>query len=584
MDGKTKESREEIAQEWDGGMSGVPMPADEAERLRALHEYRLLELLPDAFFDEIVALSSYMLHTPMAAICFLDDRRLWFKASLGVTGTEVPREQSFCAHAILQPDGLVVPDALADPRFKANPFVQGAPGIRFYAGMPLFTRDHHALGTLCVADTRPHLHFDVRQREALRILARHLMAQIEVRQSTRSLTQTLLERNETEAEAHRRLLEHEQEMDRMSEMKDRFVTLLAHELRNPLAAILNALEILRSPDPQDAIEIVGTQVRHLTRLVEDLMDLSRVTRNKLTLKRVPLDLAEAVRSAVRAARAAFAKGGQPFVAELPAEPLWVEADPLRLEQIVSNLLGNAAKFTDPGKQVTLSLRGEETEAVLRVADQGIGIPSDMLNRIFEPFVQDDGGRNRGGLGLGLPLVRQLVHLHHGKVEAHSEGVGRGCEFVVRLPLLGSDVNAPEPPAAQPDAHRAPAVARRVLVIDDNAEFGATLKRLLDRWGHESMLVVSGTVALEKARSFQPHVALIDLGLPGMDGFSVAECLSGAPELNGLRLIAMSGFSEDVDRARAAKAGFHEFLLKPVDPGFLRQVLELAESPGQETHA
>lgn len=563
----------------------VPVPPNEAERLQILREHQLLDTPPEAVFDEIVALASFVFHAPMALVGLLDERRLWFKARMGLELAEAPREFTFSAYAILRPEGLVVPDALADPRFAANPFVLGKPGIRFYAGTPLLTREGQALGVLAILDTQPRLKFDMRQLEALHILGRHLMAHIEVRHSSRFLSQALMERNQMEAEAHRRLREHEAELGHVSEMKDRFVSLLAHELRNPLASILNALEILRSPDPEDAAEIIETQVRHLARLVEDLMDLSRVSRGKLALRKIPLDLTEAVRRAVRAVRPSFAKGGQKLAVDLPAEAIWVEADPVRLEQIVSNLLGNAAKFTEPGKKVSFSLHGEAKEAILRVRDEGIGISREMLDRIFEPFVQEETSRRRGGLGLGLPLVRQLVHLHQGKVEARSDGTGQGCEFTVRLPRLtdaasaknhvgrNGDLGETNPAkVAKPQAQE-PAERCRVLVVDDNSEFGSTLKRLLNRWGHEALLVASGTEALDEALRFQPDIALVDLGLPGMDGFAVGECLCGSKELAGLRLVAMSGYGEEMDRANAAKAGFHDFLLKPVEPRVLREMLD-----------
>ncbi|MEI8233786.1 MAG: ATP-binding protein [Verrucomicrobiota bacterium] len=551
----------------------APLPEREAERLQALRDYALMDTNPEAVFDEIVALASYVFHTPIAGIGLLDDRRQWFKAHIGLDFAEAPRDAVFCAHTILEPEVLVVLDALADPRFATNPYVLGEPGIRFYAGVPLTTREGHALGALCVMDTAPRERFEPEQKEALKTLGRHLMGQIEIRYSSAFLARALRERRQAEQAQQERLLEHERELARLNEMKDHFLALLAHELRNPLASIVNALELLRSPVPEDAARIIEGQVTHLSRLIEDLLDLSRVTRGKIALRKITLDLVEAVHDAARAARSAFFKGGQDFVLKLPETPLWVQADPVRLGQIVSNLLANAAKFTGPGKQVRLGLEREDAHAVLRVGDEGIGIPSDMLERIFEPFVQVDAGSARSGLGLGLPLVRQLVGLHGGSVEVRSDGPERGAEFFVRLPLAAAPpVQPPQPAAATPVSLRA-AGGRRVLVVEDNAVLGSTLSRLLSRWGHEPQLIASGAVALEKALAFHPDVALVDIGLPGRDGFSVAECLCRAPELAGLRIIAMSGFGSEEERAHAREAGFHEFLLKPVDPLLLRRLLE-----------
>ena len=549
------------------------LPHDEAERLQALADYGLMDTPPEPVFDEIVALASYIFRAPIALIPLLDEKRQWFKARMGFDMTETPREYAICAYTILKPDGMVVPDALADPRFASNPLVQGTPGIRFYAGTPLTTREGHALGTLCVIDTKPRSQLDPEQKQALKTLARHLMAQIEIRYSSAFLAKALRERRQAELEEQNRILENDREMQRLNEAKDRFMTMLAHELRNPLASILNAVELIRSPEPDDAVEIIEGQTRHLSRLIEDLLDLSRVTRGKITLKKTTLDLVETVRAASRAMQPVLTKGGQRFTVQLPGEPLWVMADPARLEQIVSNLLLNAAKFTGAEKQIRLSLEREAQYAVLRVCDQGIGIPLEMQERIFEPFVQVEETRANGGLGLGLPLVRQLVQLHDGSVEVQSEGMGRGSEFIVRIPLHGEPLPLPVEEvgngSALPKAH----VRRRMLVVEDNPDLARTLGRLISHWGHEIELVRLGSAALESALQFHPDVALIDIGLPQMDGFAVAECLVAAPELAGLRLIAMSGYGDEEDRARAMQSGFNEFLLKPVDPALLRQILE-----------
>jgi len=552
----------------------APLPEREAERLQALRDYGLMDTPPEAVFDEIAALAGYVFRAPIAGIGLLDDRRQWFKARIGFNFTEASRALGFCAYTILEPDVFVVLDTLEDPRFSTSPYVLGEPGIRFYAGVPLTTREGHALGALCVGDTQPREGFAPEQKEALITLGRHLMAQMEVRYSSAFLARALREQQMADQARQSRLLEHESELQRLNEMKDRFLALLAHELRNPLASIVNALELLHSPAPE--ARIIESQVAHLSRLIEDLLDLSRVTRGKVALRAAPLNLVEAVHDAARAAGLAFAKGGQQFILELPETPLWVQADPVRLEQIVSNLLANAAKFTGPGKKVRLCLQQEDDHAALRVCDEGIGIPMDMLEHIFEPFVQGDDGRSGSGLGLGLPLVRQLVSLHGGSVEVHSDGPGRGSEFLVRLPLLVSPAaqTAVLAAAAAPApvlALQHPVAHCRVLVVEDNAALGSTLSRLLSRWGHEPCLIASGAVALERALAFHPDVALVDIGLPGRDGFSVAECLRGAEELSGLRLFAMSGYGGEEEHAR--EAGFQEFLLKPVDPLFLQRLLE-----------
>ncbi|MCX6966167.1 MAG: ATP-binding protein [Verrucomicrobia bacterium] len=551
----------------------APLPLQEAERLQALSDYGLMDTPPEPVFDEVVALASYVFRTPIALIPLLDAKRQWFKSRVGLDLTETPREHAFCSYTILEPTGMVVPDALADPRFADNPLVVGKPGIRFYAGTPLKTREGHALGTLCVIDTKPRPQLDPEQKQALHTLGRHLMAQLEVRYSSAFLAKALRERSQAQAEEQNRMVEHGRELTRLNESKDRFMTMLAHELRNPLASILNAIELLRSPEPAEAVEIIEGQVKHLSRLIEDLLDLSRFTRGKITLKMATLDFVEIVRAATRATHPVLAKKGQPFVTEFPEQPLWVNADPIRLEQIVSNLLINAAKFTSEGKRITLSLKRESAAAVLRVRDEGMGIPREMQERIFEPYVQVEESRTNGGLGLGLPLVRQLVSLHQGSVQVQSDGLGRGSEFIVQIPLHDAPVRKPAAQATNGDADPKPRIQCRVLLVEDNPHLSKTLERLISHWGHMVDLVHLGSDALEKARQFRPDVALIDIGLPEMDGFAVAECLRAAQELAGTRLIAMSGFGTEADRARALQAGFHEFLLKPVDPAFLRGLLE-----------
>ena len=358
-------------------------------------------------------------------------------------------------------------------------------------------------------------------------------------------------------------------------LQDRFIATLAHELRNPLAPILNALELLRSPEPGDAVEVIERQIRHMARLLDDLLDVSRVTMGKIVLRRIPLDLRDAVRAAARLARPGFERRGLDLVLELPPEPLLVDADPVRIEQIVGNLLNNASKYTDPaggGKRVVLSLGRDGAVAALRVRDQGIGIPADMLDHIFEPFVQLEATARGipGGLGLGLSLVRELVAMHGGTVSVCSAGPGQGAEFLVRLPLAAAPDSAEQ--AGVEDAGQKPPHPLRVLLIEDNEDFAGTLIRLLGIWGHEAKSVSNGTHAVAEAIAFHADAVLLDLGLPGVDGCSVAERLLGEPALRGLRVIALTGYGHETDRARALTAGCEDYLLKPVEPAVLKRLL------------
>ncbi|HEV3261939.1 MAG TPA: response regulator [Gemmataceae bacterium] len=363
--------------------------------------------------------------------------------------------------------------------------------------------------------------------------------------------------------------------------KDQFLAMLAHELRNPLAPILNALHIMRvagskAPAVEQAKGIIDRQVRHMARLVNDLLDVSRIARGRNLLRTQRLDLTRLVLEAGEDYRSALEKAGQELVLDLPPEALWVEGDATRLSQVVGNLLHNAAKFTDParpGGRATLRLAADRAacRAVISVADQGLGIDADLLPHVFETFTQADHSLDRkpGGLGLGLALVKGLVELHGGGVEAASGGVGAGATFTLWLPLAEELTPQQEAPAPAGTA----AGCMRILVIEDNADTAATLRLLLQMNGHEVTVAHSGAAGVETARQFRPRVVLCDLGLPGgMDGFAVARALRHDPRTAGVRLICITGYGQDADRRHAREAGFDLHLTKPVDPADLDQVL------------
>jgi CheY-like chemotaxis protein len=365
--------------------------------------------------------------------------------------------------------------------------------------------------------------------------------------------------------------------------KDEFLAMLGHELRNHLAAIFNALHILArvSEDPlvSQAQGMLDRQVRQLARLVDDLLDVSRITRGKLQLQKSLVEFKAVVAPAVQTARPLLDARRQELVVGLPEEPLWLEADPGRLAQVVTNLLHNAAKYSDEGGRVTLTARREGHQCVLRVRDQGVGIAPDLLPRVFDLFTQAERSLDRaqGGLGIGLALVKRLVELHGGAVEAHSGGPGQGSEFVVRLPLpLGVEGGTPTPTAQGAARAERPL---RVLVVEDNADAAATLGVLLRLYGHEAQVAPCGPTALEMAAAFRPEVVLLDIGLPGLDGFQVAQRLRERPDTKEVVLVAMTGYGQESDRRRAREAGFDHFLVKPVDPAELERLLAERARPG-----
>jgi PAS domain S-box-containing protein len=350
--------------------------------------------------------------------------------------------------------------------------------------------------------------------------------------------------------------------------KDEFLAMLAHELRNPLAPIRNAAEVLRffgssEPRIEWCREVIDRQVGHLTRLVDDLLDVSRITRGKVTLQKERIELATAVARAVETVRPLIESRGHRLVLSLSERPVLVEADLVRLAQVMGNLLNNAAKYSPDGSEIRLAAGLEGGEAVIRVRDEGIGIPPEMLAQVFELFVQADRSldRSEGGLGIGLTLVRSLVEMHGGSVEARSDGPGRGSELIVRLPALAVE-EAGEHPSAVPAVSAG--AGRRILVVDDNEDSAVSLALLLELSGHEVRTAGDGSAALSEARSFRPEVVLLDIGLPHMDGYEVARRLRGEEDLRGLLLFAMTGYGQEEDVRRSRQAGFDQHLVKPVD--------------------
>jgi PAS domain S-box-containing protein len=365
------------------------------------------------------------------------------------------------------------------------------------------------------------------------------------------------------------------ELVRADRAKDDLMAMLAHELRNPLAAIFTAAQLLRlprsSPERIDrARDVIDRQGRHLVRIVDDLLDVSRFARGSVRIEREPLDLATVAREVVNDFLGVAASNGVELRDVIPPGPLPMHGDRTRLAQVMGNLLSNAVKFTDRGGRVTLELAARSGRAVLAVRDTGISLDAHTLRTAFQPFVQADRSldRSRGGLGLGLAIVSDIVRLHGGAVEATSEGAGRGSTFTVSLPI---DAEAqPERTSRAPLSSRLPSL--RLLIVEDNADAADTLRELLEHLGHQVAVAASGPEALAAAAATPPEVVVCDLGLPGMDGFEVARRLRQEPATADVHLVALSGYGRDVDRQRAAEAGFDEHITKPLQPEALEALL------------
>ncbi|HEY6147501.1 MAG TPA: ATP-binding protein, partial [Thermoanaerobaculia bacterium] len=367
-----------------------------------------------------------------------------------------------------------------------------------------------------------------------------------------------------------------------SHRKDEFLAMLSHELRNPLGAITNAIAVLQRLGPADptlksARDIIDRQAMHLVRVVEDLLDLSRVTGGKLSLKVRRTLLDEAATFAVEMMQPLLTERAQTVVVESPKTPLVLEADPSRLVQVIGNVLHNASKYSPNGARIRVSLGQDGSDAVLRVRDEGLGIPAELLPKVFDPFVQGQWAldpsydRSRRGLGLGLTLVRSIVELHGGSVEAASGGRGQGSEFTIRLPLLAA---AAESPAAPLEA-AGPALPRpkRILVVDDSVDSVRGMAMLLGISGHDIRTCHDGESALASAADFQPDVILLDLGLPGIDGYEVARRIRAAGNFDGARLYALTGYGQAEDRRKTREAGFDRHLVKPIRPDELLELIE-----------
>jgi len=380
-------------------------------------------------------------------------------------------------------------------------------------------------------------------------------------------------RHQLESEL-RSLAAHLAEADRR---KDEFLATLAHELRNPLAPLRNGLQLMRLSEGEpelveQARSMMERQLTHLVRLIDDLMDVNRITQGKLELRKERLQLAAVVDIAVETSHAIIERMGHHLTVALPQQPVFIEADLTRLAQVVSNLLHNAAKYSDPGSHIWLTAGQQGNDVVVSVRDDGIGIAADKLSSIFEMFSQVDHSleRSQGGLGIGLTLVKWVIEMHGGKIEAKSQGPGAGSEFVIRLPIVcaPSDVQTPEP-------HHEPAAANsllRILIVDDNRDGADSLAVMLRLLGNDTRTAYDGQQAVVLAAEYQPDVILLDLGLPKLNGYEACRHIRLQPRETELIIIAQTGWGQDEDRRRTHEAGFDHHMVKPVDPAALIKML------------
>jgi signal transduction histidine kinase/CheY-like chemotaxis protein len=375
--------------------------------------------------------------------------------------------------------------------------------------------------------------------------------------------------------------------------KDEFLATLAHELRNPLAPLCNMLEVLKRAGGdgevlQRALDTIERQLGQLVRLVDDLLDVNRITHDRLELRQSQVELSAVIRQAVEASRPLVDSAGHELLVTLPAEPVYLHADPARLTQVFGNLLNNSCKYTSPGGQIWVTAERLGSDVVVTVKDTGSGIPPDQLDSIFGMFAQVDRSleRSQGGLGIGLTLVKRLVQMHGGSIEARSAGEGQGSEFVVRLPMLVGTSKAATP---APTRARERAQSRRVLIVDDNRDSADSLAMLLTITGGEAHIAHDGVAALEAVEKHRPDVVLLDIGLPKLSGLDVCRRVRAQPWGRDIVLIALTGWGQDEDRRKSQEAGFDGHLVKPVDYAALLELLsslsdrEKSESASGESH-
>jgi signal transduction histidine kinase/ActR/RegA family two-component response regulator len=482
-------------------------------------------------------------------------------------------EASVCGVALAERQRVVVEDVKVHAIFVGQPSLQVLldANVRAVQSTPLVSSRGTVLGMISTHFSRPHQPSE-REFRLLDLLARQVADYVERRRGEAERDELLRTAQAAQKEA-----------EAAGRAKDEFLAMLGHELRNPLAAATNALAAATFSEANRprALGIARRATDQLGRIVDDLLDVARMMHGSIGLRKAPLSLRTLLQQTADSVQALMQDRGHSLTLVLPAEDVHLEADASRIEQAIANVLTNAAKYTDPGGKVTLTLELDHGEAIIRVCDTGVGIAPDVLPRVFDMFTQGERSLDRaqGGLGIGLTLVRRIVELHGGSVHAKSRGVGAGAEFVIRLPATrgggGELVPTDEPQRRAPTRNPA-----RVIVVEDNPEAAESLVMVLELLGHVVRVVHHGAAAIEAAHADAPDLMLIDIGLPEMNGYEVAQVIRGDTSLRHLALIALTGYGEPKDRARAMAAGFDDHVVKPVDLDVLGELVERVASPAK----
>ena len=554
-------------------MQAAPRPANEHERLASLRRLSILDTHAERAYDDLTLLAAQICDTPISLVSLIDEGRQWFKSHHGFDATETPRDLAFCAHALLNPDELlVVPNALADPRFADNPLVLSDPAIRFYAGAPLHAPDGHAVGTLCVIDSKQR-QLTAGQREALLALARQVTAQLALRQRMRELE-----------EANRRAEELAAKATAAAAAKSEFLANMSHEIRTPMNGVLGAAALLSErlldSESTQLVGLIRNSGENLLVIINDILDFSKIEAGKLRIDPAAFELAAMV--AQTTALLAPQAGTKHLAFHCHLEPalagFWI-GDAGRVRQVLTNLVGNAIKFTARGSvtvAVSLAVAAEKTTVRFAVTDTGIGIPAEAQRKLFHAFTQAENSvaSKYGGTGLGLAISRQLVILMDGRMDFESE-LGRGSTFWFELPLtrtVAPEALSPETKAAAPAAGR----ALHLLVAEDNPTNQLVAEMMLRKLGHTVDLANDGRAALTLLARNTYDAVLLDCQMPVLDGYETARVIRRGtePGVNPkIPLIALTAYALAEEKDKCLAAGMDDYMSKPIDMRTLGVVLQ-----------